>query len=401
MEKFLIVFEFIAVSIAKYGDFVNMRYIIFNALDLFYLILYNLIYDIHKIMSNKFNNRIHDLSQDIYKLIDEIDLLKSKWVSGAKLDPQVLDKLKKSVLVTSTGASTRIEGSELSDEDVERLMRGLSIQKFKNRDKQEVRGYFEILTNVFESYKSIPFSESTIKFFHRELLKYAEKDTAHRGNYKSTDNKVAMINSIGEPTQILFDTTSAWLTPKEMQELVEWAQNAFLEKKFHPLLIIGNFIVEFLLIHPFADGNGRLSRVLSNLLLLQHGYEYMPYISQEKLIEDNKPEYYVALRQSQKTFKTNNENIVPWLSFFLKIILEQSKRAIQLLSKEEVGKLLSPQQQIVWNFILKSDNEITPLEISKTTNIPRPTINQALVKLLRLKWVEKIGLGRGTRYKKR
>lgn len=352
-------------------------------------------------MNNKFNKRTQSLPQEIIKIIDEIDLLKSKWVSGAKLDPQALSNLKKSVLVTSTGASTRIEGSELSDEDVERVMRGLSIQKFKNRDKQEVQGYFEILTNVFEAYKSISFSESTIKFFHRELLKYAEKDTTHRGNYKSTDNKVAMVNSDGKPTQVLFDTTSSFLTPKEMQELVEWTQNAFLEKKFHPLAIIGNFIVEFLLIHPFADGNGRLSRILSNLLLLQHGYEYMPYISQEKLIEDNKPEYYVVLRQSQKTFRTDKENIIPWLSFFLKIILEQSKRAIQLLSKEEVGKLLSQQQQIIWNFILKSDTEITPLEISKHTKIPRPTINQALVKLLRLKWIEKIGLGRGTRYKRR
>jgi len=352
-------------------------------------------------VNNKFNKRTQDLPQETYKLIDEIDLLKSKWVSGAKLDPQVLGKLKKSVLITSTGASTRIEGSELSDEDVERVMRGLSIQKFKNRDKQEVQGYFEILTNVFEAYKSIPFSESTIKFFHRELLKYTEKDTAHRGNYKSTDNKVAMVNAEGELTQILFDTTSAYLTPKETQELVEWTQNAFLEKKFHPLIIIGNFIVEFLLIHHFADGNGRLSRILSNLLLLQHGYEYMPYMSQEKLIEDNKPEYYVALRQSQKTFRTDTENIIPWLSFFLKIILEQSKRAIQLLSKEEVGKLLSSQQQIIWDFISKAGTEIAPLEISKNTNIPRPTINQALIKLLRLKWIEKIGLGRGTRYKRR
>jgi len=352
-------------------------------------------------MNNKFDKRIQGLPQEIHKFINEIDLLKSRWVSGAKLDPQALGRLKKSVLVTSTGASTRIEGSELSDEDVERVMRGLSIQKFKNRDKQEVRGYFEILTNVFEAYKSIPFSESTIKFFHKELLKYAEKDTIHRGNYKSTDNEVAMVNSDGEPTQVLFDTTSAWLTPKEMQELVEWTQNAFLEKKFHPLIIIGNFIVEFLLIHPFTDGNGRLSRILSNLLLLQHGYEYMPYVSQEKLIEGNKPEYYVALRQSQKTFRTDMENIVPWLSFFLKIILEQSKHAIQLLSEEEVGKLLSSQQQIVWNFILKSEIEITPLQISKNTNIPRPTINQALVKLLRLKWIERIGLGRATRYKKR
>ncbi len=352
-------------------------------------------------MSNKFDKRMESLPTNIYQLIDKIDLLKSKWVAGAKLDPQVLGKLKKSVLITSSGASTRIEGSELSDEDVERLMRGLTMQKFKDRDKQEVKGYFELLNNLFEGYKTIPFSESTIKFFHKEILKYAKKDERHRGNYKTEENKVAMVSPTGEPVRILFDTTSPRLTPKEMQELVEWTQNAILEKKIHPLIVIGNFIVELLQIHPFMDGNGRLSRVLSNLLLLQQGYEYMPYISQEKLIEDNKPEYYVALRQSQKTFRTKDENIAPWLVFFLKIILEQSEQAIKLLSQEAVARLLSPQQEIIWKYIASREGYVSPLEIERATKIPRPTINQALIKLLRLKWIEKTGLGRATRYKKR
>ncbi len=344
---------------------------------------------------------MQDLPENIYQLINKIDFFKGKWVSGARLDPQVLSKLKKSVLITSAGASTRIEGSELSDEDVERLMRGLSLQKFKDRDKEEVRGYFELLTNVFETFKSIPFAESTIKFFHKELLKYSKKDEPHCGNYKTGENKVAMISPTGEPVEILFDTTSPYLVPKEMQELVEWTQNAFLEKEFHPLIIISNFLVEFLHIHPFADGNGRLSRVLSNLLLLQQGYEFMPYVSQEKLIEDNKPEYYVALRQSQKTFRTKNEDISPWLIFFLKIILEQSERAIKLLSREEVARLLSPQQNIIWEYISSREDVVSPLEMEQATKIPRPTINQALEKLLRLKWIEKTGLGRATRYKKR
>jgi len=186
-----------------------------------------------------------------------------------------------------------------------------------------------------------------------------------------------------------------------MQELVEWTQIAFLEKLAHPLIIIANFLVEFLHIHPFTDGNGRLSRILSNLLMLQHGYEYMPYVSQEKLIEENKPEYYMALRASQKTLRTNKEDISAWLTFFLKIILEQSEKAINIISYEEVSKLLSPQQNIVWEYISKQDKVVTPLEISRATNIPRPTINQVLNKLLSLKWVERIGIGRTTRYKKR
>src|SRR3989338_4624223 len=350
-------------------------------------------------MNKRFLKRIERLPQDILEQMHMIDVLKSKWTSGAKLDPQILGQLKKSVLVRSTGASTRIEGARLSDEDVERLMRGISIQKFRDRDAQEVKGYYELLANVFENYQSIPFSESTIKFLHKELLKYAEKDNLHRGEYKKKENKVHMINEAGESIGVLFDTTPAYLTPKEMQELVEWTQFTLAEKSAHPLLVVANFIVEFLNIHPFEDGNGRLSRVLTNLLLLQQGYVYMPYVSHEKLVEDNKSEYYLALRQSQRTFKTENETIIPWVKFFFTVLFEQSRRAVELLSREQTDKLLSKQQRIVWHHIEKA-HEATPLEISKATGVPRPTVNQALTKLLKLKRIERLGVGRGTRYRK-
>lgn len=349
-------------------------------------------------MNYKFNQRITYLPEQMRQTIDQIDLLKSRWNTGATLDRQVLDGLKKSVLVTSTGASTRIEGSSLSDDDVERVMRGLSLQTFKDRDKQEVRGYFELLDNVFSSYQTIPFSESTIKFFHQEVLKYTEKDEQHRGQYKQTENKVAMVSPAGEPVEILFDTTEAWKAPAEMRELVEWTQQAFLEKEFHPLLIIGNFIVEFLLIHPFEDGNGRLSRVLTSLLLLQHGYAYVPYVSHEKLIEANKIEYYLALRNSQITFRTDTEDLKPWLSFFTRVLREQVEQALELISETEVAKLLSPQQQKVWEYILTTQSEFTPRDIETACDIPRPTVSQVLEKLLKLKWIERRGLGRGTRY---
>jgi Fic family protein len=349
-------------------------------------------------MKYKFNKRIDNISEDIQEKISNIDLLKSKWISGSELDRQVLEGLKKSVLITSTGASTRIEGSSLSDEDVERLMRGLSLQTFKDRDKQEVRGYFELLDNIFSSYTTIPFSESTIKFFHKEILKYTDKDEQHRGEYKKTENKVAMVSPTGEPVEILFDTTDAWKTPKEMQELVEWTQQSFLEKEIHPLYIIGNFIVEFLHIHPFEDGNGRLSRILTNLLLLQHGYKYIPYVSHEKVVEENKINYYLALRNSQKTFRSGKEDLSFWMNFFCDVLQTQAEQSLYLISKTEVTKLLSPQQQKVWGYVLTQDNEFTPRELEEVTKIPRPTINQVLEKLLKNKWVEKRGLGRGTRY---
>ncbi len=349
-------------------------------------------------MSN-FTERLKNIPSEIWSRIARIDELKGQWIGGAKLSPQVLGRLKRSVLVTSTGASTRIEGARMSDEDVEKFMRGISMQKFRDRDKQEVKGYYELLNNVFDSWKSLKFSENAIKHFHKELLKYVEKDRLHRGEYKKRENKVEMIDAEGKSVGVLFDTTPVYLTPKEMQELVEISQDAFKEKKNHPLLIVGNFLVEFLNIHPFQDGNGRLSRILTNLLLLQAGYLYMPYVSHEKLVEDNKPDYYMALRKSQKTLKTKKANIVSWLDFFLLVILKQSEMAVELLSKENIEKLLSIKQLAVWNY-LQSVEEASPGEIAKKTKVARPTVNQALDKLMRLKKIERIGLGRSTRYRK-
>src|SRR3989344_9690173 len=191
---------------------------------------------------HRFDLRLEGLPSDVWSKLTQIDELKGRWIAGAQLSPQALGRLKRSTLITSTGASTRIEGANLSDEDIEKLIHGLAIQKFTNRDKQEVRGYYELLEKIFDSWKNVGCSEGSIKHLHKELLKYVEKDAF-----------------------------PAYLTPKEMQEAVEWTQHALKERKHHPLLIVGNFLVEFLAIHPFEDGNGRLSRILTNLLLLKEG----------------------------------------------------------------------------------------------------------------------------------
>lgn len=347
----------------------------------------------------KFDRRLETIPSPIITKIGRIDDLKGQWSAGANLNPYLLGQLKRSVLITSTGASTRIEGAKLSDEDVEKLIQGIAIQKFTDRDKQEVQGYFELLQNVFNSWDSIKLSENTIKHFHQELLKYVEKDKLHRGKYKSKENKVEMVDETGKRIGILFDTTPAYLTPKQMLELTEWTQKALENKEYHPLLIIGNFLVEYLNIHPFEDGNGRLSRVLTNLLLLKEGYLYIPYVSHEKLVEDKKPQYYIALRRSQKTFKTKNENINDWLNFFLEIVLAQSQEAINLISSENVEAILSNKQLAIWNY-LQSVAEATPKEIVEKTGIARSTVNKTVMKLLKLEKIEKLGLARSTRYHK-
>ncbi|MDP3244055.1 MAG: Fic family protein [bacterium] len=348
---------------------------------------------------NNFSKRIEQIPSVIVSKIAKIDELKGQWITGARLSPQVLGRLKRSVLITSTGASTRIEGARLSDEDIEKLMRGISIQKFTNRDKQEARGYYELLENIFNSWKSLKFNESSIKHFHQELLKYVDKDEKHRGEYKKGENKVHMLDEAGQSVGILFDTAPAYLTPGKMRDLVEWTQKIFGEDKYHPLLVIGHFLVEFLKIHPFTDGNGRLSRVLTNLLLLQAGYLYIPYVSHEKLIEDNKPDYYIALRRSQKSMGTKSENITDWLDFFLDMVLKQSQMAVELLSKENIEKILSKKQITVWQYIEKV-KETSTGDITKNTNIARPTVKQTLDVLLKLKKIERIGLGRSARYRK-
>lgn len=349
--------------------------------------------------TNRFNKRLTNLPDSIWTKIGEIKRLQGQWISGADLSPQVLGRLKKYVLATSTGASTRIEGAKLSDEDVEKLMRGVGMQKFSERDKAEVKGYYELLNTVFDNWKHVKFSESTIKHLHKELLKYVEKDKRHRGDYKTGENRVDMTDEQGNVLATLFNPTPAYLTPKEMQELVEWTDIALKEKKTEPLLIVANFLVEFLNIHPFQDGNGRLSRILTNLLLLKQGYLYMPYVSHEKLVEDNKSEYYIALRRSQKTFKAKKEDVTPWLEFFFDMFLQQSQEAIKLLSKENVEKLLSPLQLKVWQY-LQTIDEATPRQISENTEVYRPTINQVLGRLMELKLIERICISSPTRYRK-
>lgn len=348
----------------------------------------------------KFNKRLAftpDITHKIYGLISQIEELKGQWKAGVNLSPQILGRLKKSVIITSAGASTRIEGAKLSDEKVEKLLKGLKIQKLKTRDEQEVAGYAELLTNIFDSFRIIKLSEGTIKHFHNELLKYSEKDQRHKGNYKLGSNRVEAKDADGNIIGVLFDPTPPHLVGKEMNELVEWTISELDKKEIHQLIIIGNFIFEFLSIHPFQDGNGRESRILTNLLLLKNGYEYMPYISHEKLVEDNKNDYYLALNKSQKSWKTKKEDISKWLIFFLTILLEQTKRAINLLSSEAIEYLLSEKQLKVWNYIQKN-KMVTPRELQTKLKMPTPTILQVLNKLLVMKKIKRLGEGRGVRY---
>ncbi len=348
-------------------------------------------------MKERFEKRI-PLTSEIVGKVTKIDELKGLWRGGLAINPQILGRLKKSVIITSTGASTRIEGVKMTDEEIERFLKSLKSNPPENRDEEEVAGYADLLGRVFDHWATFKLSESTIFTFHEILLRYSKKDELHKGRYKTHENLVVARNKQGEQVTI-FKPTEAWLTKKEMDDALYWANEALSEKELHPLLVIANFIFEFLAIHPFTDGNGRLSRALTNVLLLQAGYEYIPYVSLEEIIEERKDAYYASLRQTQKHHKTENENIGEWLNFFLDTLLTQAQKAKELMENDDPTKLLSGRQVEI--YALFAGEPLSVLDIKgKSPHIPDVTIKQALSRLVSLKLVERIGLGRGTRYVK-
>ncbi len=349
-------------------------------------------------MENRFAKRVI-LSQKLLQKITQIDEFKGLWKGSLRLSPQTLGRLKRSVLITSTGASTRIEGSKMSDDEVARLLRGLKTLSPKGRDAEEVAGYADLLGRIFDHWKTLKITEGQILHFHKILLNFSQKDKIHKGKYKTTDNKVVMIKENGEEV-VIFEPTPLYLTKKEMDDAIFWLNGEMEKKETHPLILMANFIFEFLAIHPFRDGNGRLSRALTTLLLLKSGYTYIPYISLDEIIEERKIDYYLALRKTQSKHKTKRENIAPWLNFLLDALLEQIKRAKEIMEKDQPEKLLSEKQLAIYQIFQTDTLSISEISKLLKNSIPMATIKQALSRLVGLKLVERMGATRGARYKK-
>lgn len=347
----------------------------------------------------KFTKRI-PLTQEILAKIAKIDQFKGLWQGGLRISPQILGRLKSWVIITSTGASTRIEGAKMTDEEIARFLRGLKGKHPKSRDEQEVAGYADLIGRIFDNWKTIKLSENWILQFHSLLLQFSNKDQNHKGKYKDSPNIVVMTNKNGEQV-ILFDPTPPYLVQSEMQAVIEWTNEEIEKGSIHPILVISNFIFEFLAIHPFKDGNGRLSRILTNLLLLRSGYSYVPYVSLDEIIEETKTDYYLALRSTQKNHKTENEDITPWVEYLLNSLLEQTGGARKLMESDQPEKLLSEKQMHVYQ--LFEDNKtlgVSEVSVLLRHKIPQATIKQALSRLVVLRLLERIGQARSTRYKK-
>lgn len=338
------------------------------------------------------------ITTETLKHISEIDEFKGKWQATQDLAPDRLTSLKRIATIESVGSSTRIEGAKLSDAEVEKLLSRLEQKSFTTRDEQEVAGYADAMDMVFESHAAITLTENHIRQLHGVLLKYSTKDAEHRGAYKTITNHVEAFDADGKSLGVVFQTATPFETPRMMETLVAWYNGQANEQAQHPLLLIAVFINVFLAIHPFRDGNGRLSRILTTLLLLRAGYAYVPYSSMESVIEANKESYYLALRRTQQTIRSDDQNWEPWVAFFLKAMAKQKENLARKVSEERTLREALPALSRTIMELATTRGEITVREIEDATQANRNTIKAHLRKLADQEYLVAVGKGRGARY---
>lgn len=341
------------------------------------------------------------ITPEILRLIARIDEFKGAWRALGTLAPDRLSALRRVAAIESIGSSTRIEGSQLSDREVEQLLSNLEIKTFATRDEQEVAGYAELMELVFASWQDIPFTENHIQHLHQILLRHSAKDVWHHGSYKTTSNSVAAFDESGAQLGIVFQTATPFDTPRLMAELLAWVHGQRETGSLHPLLIIALFVVVFLEIHPFQDGNGRLSRALTTLLLLQAGYAYVPYSSLESVVELNKEAYYLALRQTQGTIRSETPNWQPWLEFFLRSLAEQVRRLEKKIEREKVVLAPLPELSLAIVEFAREHGRVTMGEAIRLTGASRNTLKLHFRALAELGHLIPHGSGRGVWYELR
>ncbi len=338
-----------------------------------------------------------EISPDVLRLVAAIDEFKGEWRALQNIAPDRLSLLRKVATIESVGASTRIEGAKLTDGEVERLLSGVGMARFRSRDEEEVTGYAESMNLVFESYADIALDENHIRQLHQHLLKYSSKDARHRGEYKKLPNDVAAFDAEGKNMGVVFETATPFDTPRMMTELVEWFNRETRAGRHHILILIAVFVVRFLAIHPFQDGNGRLSRILTTLCLLKAGYHYVPYSSLERIVEENKDRYYLSLRRAQSTLYVDNTRLGDWLLFFLQSLKTQTEVLSRKLEREKsLMKTPKLSQDIL--AMARERGRVTVRDICTVTGANRNTVKVHLRDLVEQMLLVQEGKGKGTWY---
>ena len=346
-------------------------------------------------IENRLDKRIK-VSNKVLLRIAKIDELKGRWSGSLALNPRILGQLKRSVIITSAGSSTRIEGSKMSDKEVDRFLRGLNQNAPKGGDEEEVAGYADILGRIFDHYDTLKITESGILHLHDLMLKFSKKTNCTEASIRQKIIPWRLWKK-ERLKKDFFNPTPSWLVKKKWTTLF-LADRKSGKKDIHPLLSFQILFLNFLL-YTHLKMEMVVFLALTNLMLLQQGYAFVPYVSLEEIIESRQSEYYISLRQTQKNHKTDNENIETWLLFFLDCVLTQTKQALKLLEGNDPIKLLSEIQKQVYDKFI-SDGELSVSEIQRATHISLGTVKQALSRLLERNLIERLGQGRATRYKK-
>ena len=338
------------------------------------------------------------INQRVMQLVAAIDEYRGKWNVVEKRENRYLKELRKIATIESIGSSTRIEGAIMTDEEIKQLLKDLKITKLNTRDKQEIIGYYEALELIFDNFSEIQLSESYIKQLHQLLLKHSDKDERHRGSYKNLSNKVIATYPTGEQKTV-FATTEPVLVEGEMFALITWTNRQWKEKTMHPLIVLAVFVYEFLSIHPFQDGNGRLSRLLTTLFLLQQGYDFIQYISFENHIEKNKKNYYDALMTAQRKRITQEDIIEKWLLFFLESLKTLTEKLDQKYNVfKQKGGYLNQRQKMLKEFIVEQKTvKVSDLSVAFPDISPN-TLKKDLQYLKAEQIIITVGQRKGTVY---
>ncbi|MBX3278513.1 MAG: Fic family protein [Acidobacteria bacterium] len=338
------------------------------------------------------------VSHETVQLIAEIDEFKGRWEALQLLSPERLRALRHVATIESIGSSTRIEGVRLTDSQIETLLANLERRALRSRDEEEVAGYAEAMDLIFASWEQLTLTENHIKQLHAVLLKHSGKDEHHRGMYKRAPNNVVAYEASGREIGVIFATCSPFQTPFEMQQLVAWTNQALEARLVHPLLAIAVFVVRLLAIHPFQDGNGRLSRILTTLLLLRTGYAYAPYASLESVIEENKDLYYAALRRTQGTLSDEPPNWEPWVGFFLRCLKKQKDNLAARLAREKLLQQALPALSAQVVALLREHGRLTISDLERLTGANKNTLKVRLRELTEARHIARHGQARATWY---
>ena len=341
-----------------------------------------------------------NITPEMLTKIAEIDHFNGTWQgSFCNVSKEQLKIMKRVATIESVGSSNRIEGNQMSDTEVEKLFSEIDKKSFQSRDEEEVAGYADLINIIFDNYQDIPLSENYIKQLHQILLRYSVKDERHRGEYKKDSNRVAAFDAKGHEIGSIFETATPFDTPRLMKDLVEWTNDNFKDGYLHPILVIGVFIVHFLAIHPFTDGNGRMSRALTTMLMLQHGYSYMPYASMESIVEASKEGYYRALRGTQKSIWSENVNYEPWLSFFVTSLQKQKRvleEKIKQVQGQESEKLSGTAKSILELFVERPEWSVADIASKLDKNLE--TVKKSVQLLLKKGYLLKHGTTKAVFY---